>query len=122
MRARASRERPATSSPSSRYRPAVGVSRQPRTFMNVDLPEPDGPHHPHASPRPAAATAARSARVVRLVVESALLGREDLADARTGGFSDSLPLRPALTVGGAGQPTELGAGLLEDRVELALLV
>jgi hypothetical protein len=27
----------------SQYSPAVGVSRQPIRFMNVDLPEPDGP-------------------------------------------------------------------------------
>jgi hypothetical protein len=32
-----------TSSPFSQYSPADGVSRQPITFMSVDLPEPDGP-------------------------------------------------------------------------------
>ena len=32
-----------TSTPSKWYSPAVGVSRQPSRFMNVDLPEPDGP-------------------------------------------------------------------------------
>jgi len=31
------------STPSSTYRPDVGRSRQPRRFMRVDLPEPDGP-------------------------------------------------------------------------------
>ena len=29
--------------PSSRYWPAVGMSRQPRMFISVDLPEPDEP-------------------------------------------------------------------------------
>src|SRR3954447_24933780 len=29
--------------PSSQYSPVVGLSRQPITFMNVDLPDPDGP-------------------------------------------------------------------------------
>src|SRR5438874_6360529 len=29
--------------PSSQYSPVVGLSRQPTTFMKVDLPEPDGP-------------------------------------------------------------------------------
>src|SRR5580765_3088270 len=29
--------------PLSQYSPRVGVSRQPRMFMSVDLPEPDGP-------------------------------------------------------------------------------
>jgi hypothetical protein len=32
-----------TSTPSSRYEPDCGRSRQPITFMNVDLPEPLGP-------------------------------------------------------------------------------
>ena len=32
-----------TFSPASQYSPVDGVSRQPRRFMNVDLPEPDGP-------------------------------------------------------------------------------
>src|SRR6185503_7323698 len=32
-----------TRSPPSRYSPLVGRSRQPITFMKVDLPEPDGP-------------------------------------------------------------------------------
>ena len=32
-----------TSWPLSQYLPAVGVSRQPIMFMNVDLPLPDGP-------------------------------------------------------------------------------
>ena len=33
----------ATVSPESTYSPEVGVSRQPRMFMRVDLPEPEGP-------------------------------------------------------------------------------
>src|SRR5438552_3988780 len=41
--ARRLRSRPPTASPESRYSPEVGVSRQPRMFMSVDLPEPDGP-------------------------------------------------------------------------------
>ena len=32
-----------TSCPSRRYVPAVGTSRQPMIFMQVDLPEPDWP-------------------------------------------------------------------------------
>ena len=32
-----------TSTPSSRYWPPVGMSRQPRMFISVDLPEPDEP-------------------------------------------------------------------------------
>ena len=32
-----------TSVPLSQYSPDVGVSRQPITFISVDLPEPDGP-------------------------------------------------------------------------------
>ena len=30
-----------TSTPSNRYRPKVGMSRQPRMFISVDLPDPD---------------------------------------------------------------------------------
>ena len=37
------RSKPETSSPSSRYWPPVGVSRQPRMFISVDLPEPEAP-------------------------------------------------------------------------------
>ena len=32
-----------TSSPARRYEPRLSVSRQPRMFISVDLPEPDGP-------------------------------------------------------------------------------
>ena len=32
-----------TSRPSRKYWPDVGLSRQPRMFMVVDLPDPDGP-------------------------------------------------------------------------------
>ncbi len=32
-----------TSVPASSYRPCVGLSRQPRMCISVDLPEPDGP-------------------------------------------------------------------------------
>ena len=32
-----------TSIPSSRYRPEVGVSRQPSIFIKVDFPGPEGP-------------------------------------------------------------------------------
>ena len=39
------------STPSSQYVPAVGWSRQPRTFIRVDLPEPDGPMMAISSPR-----------------------------------------------------------------------
>ncbi len=42
----------ATIWPSSEYVPEVGVSRQPITFMRVDLPEPDGPMTAAYSPRP----------------------------------------------------------------------
>ena len=40
---RRSSSRDATSSPSSRYSPALGRSRQPRMPSRVDLPEPEGP-------------------------------------------------------------------------------
>jgi hypothetical protein len=32
-----------TSTPSKTYRPEVGRSRQPRRFISVDFPDPDGP-------------------------------------------------------------------------------
>ena len=35
----------------SRYSPALGRSRQPMTFMNVDLPDPEGPITATSSPR-----------------------------------------------------------------------
>ncbi len=41
--ASSSRPRRLTSCPSRVYVPSVGVSRHPRMFMSVDLPEPDGP-------------------------------------------------------------------------------
>ena len=34
---------PEISAPSSKYLPLVGLSRHPRMFMKVDLPEPEGP-------------------------------------------------------------------------------
>ncbi len=37
------RERAATSIPSRRYDPFVGVSRHPRMLSKVDFPEPDAP-------------------------------------------------------------------------------
>ena len=37
--------------PSSRYVPEVGLSRQPRMFISVDLPDPDGPMMATNSPR-----------------------------------------------------------------------
>jgi hypothetical protein len=40
-----------TSWPSSRKLPLVGRSRQPRVFMSVDLPEPEGPTDATYSPR-----------------------------------------------------------------------
>src|SRR5215472_2233287 len=39
-----------TSLPSRKYEPDVGVSRQPMMFMNVDLPDPDGPMMAMKSP------------------------------------------------------------------------
>src|SRR5262249_61352277 len=44
-------ERPPTRSPSSAWVPAVGLSRQPRIAISVDLPEPDGPISATNSPR-----------------------------------------------------------------------
>jgi len=41
--ARSSSERTETRVPSRRYSPEVGVSRQPRRFISVDFPEPEGP-------------------------------------------------------------------------------
>ena len=41
--ASSSAARSATFLPSSAYCPALGRSRQPITFMKVDLPEPEGP-------------------------------------------------------------------------------
>src|SRR5207249_1143354 len=62
--ARSSAERPATSWPSSTYRPALGVSRQPSRFMKVDFPEPDGPMTATNSPRPIVTDTPRSACTV----------------------------------------------------------
>jgi hypothetical protein len=47
-----------------RYAPDVAMSRQPITFMNVDLPEPDGPITATNSPRPTS-TRRRRARARR---------------------------------------------------------
>src|SRR5512146_689765 len=44
-------ERWDTFSPSRMYSPLVGTSRQPRMFIRVDLPEPDGPIIATISPR-----------------------------------------------------------------------
>src|ERR1019366_9146097 len=46
-----SRSRSCTPTPSRRYMPEVGRSRQPRMFIRVDLPEPDGPMIATKSPR-----------------------------------------------------------------------
>src|SRR5256886_14426015 len=43
IRASSSSDKSLTFCPFSQYSPAVGVSRQPIRFMNVDLPDP-GPH------------------------------------------------------------------------------
>src|SRR5579863_10390916 len=43
MRASSSSSSSLTSWPFSQYLPWLGVSRQPIRFINVDLPEPDGP-------------------------------------------------------------------------------
>ena len=42
----------ATCSPSSSYEPDVGRSRQPMTFISVDLPDPEGPMIATISPAP----------------------------------------------------------------------
>src|SRR5256885_12871303 len=52
MRASWSSSNLATSVPSRRYRPLVGTSRQPRMFINVDLPEPLAPMIATNSPCP----------------------------------------------------------------------
>src|SRR5258708_10515534 len=46
---------------SSQYLPEVGVSRQPRICIRVDLPEPEGPMMETNSPRPMATSTPRSA-------------------------------------------------------------
>src|SRR5581483_2569447 len=51
-----------TSTPSSAYVPDVGRSRQPRRFISVDLPEPDGPMIATYSPRAMVKVTPRSAR------------------------------------------------------------
>jgi hypothetical protein len=53
-----------TSSPLSQYSPAFGVSRQPTRFMNVDLPEPDGPMMATYSLRRMARSTPRSALTI----------------------------------------------------------
>src|SRR5713101_2892276 len=47
--------------PSSRYVPVVARSRQPSTFINVDLPDPDGPMIATYSPRAIVNVSPRSA-------------------------------------------------------------
>ena len=59
---------PATLSPSSRYSPAVGVSRQPMMFIRVDFPDPDGPMMETNSPFPIVRDIPRSASSVWLPV------------------------------------------------------
>src|SRR5438105_11956271 len=49
------------STPSSRYEPLVGRSRQPMRFMKVDLPEPEGPMMATNSPLRTSRLMARSA-------------------------------------------------------------
>src|SRR5690242_20309840 len=51
MRASSSSSISETFLPLSQYWPCVGVSRQPIRFINVDLPEPDGPMMAMYSPR-----------------------------------------------------------------------
>jgi hypothetical protein len=60
----ASSSRLDTSRPSSRYRPAVGVSRQPRMVMKVDFPDPDGPMTATISPARISTETPRSAWTV----------------------------------------------------------
>ena len=48
--ARSSSDSRETSRPSNRYVPEVGVSRKPRMFISVDLPEPDAPIRATMSP------------------------------------------------------------------------
>src|SRR6266566_4579279 len=50
-----------TSRPASQYLPEVGVSRHPIRFINVDLPEPDGPMMATYSPRRISTLTPRSA-------------------------------------------------------------
>src|SRR5919205_306611 len=51
MRASSSSSISETFLPLSQYSPWLGVSRQPIRFINVDLPEPDGPMIAMYSPR-----------------------------------------------------------------------
>ena len=51
MRASSLSLREVTSVPLSTYSPRVGTSRQPSTFIMVDLPEPDAPTMATNSPR-----------------------------------------------------------------------
>src|ERR1035437_8085701 len=57
-----------TSSPPRRYEPCVGMSRQPRMFMSVDLPEPDGPVIAMYSPSSTSSVMPRNASNVMLPV------------------------------------------------------
>ena len=49
--------------PANRYSPAVGWSRQPRMFINVDLPDPDAPTIATNSPRAMSRSTSRSAAI-----------------------------------------------------------
>src|SRR6478672_3256648 len=61
MRASSRPDSPSTRSPSSEYVPEVGVSRQPRIDISVDLPDPDGPMSARNSPRSTARSIPRRA-------------------------------------------------------------
>src|SRR6476646_4799811 len=53
-----------TRAPLSQYSPSFGVSRQPMTFIRVDLPDPDGPMIATYSLRAIARSTPRSARTI----------------------------------------------------------
>src|SRR5664279_3430923 len=92
-----------TSSPPRRYEPCVGMSRQPRMFMSVDLPEPDGPVIAMYSPSSTLSVIPRNASNVILPVLYVLRTSEISTIADTG---DQLPCE----VGRAdGPPTPPGA-------------
>src|ERR1700737_74588 len=61
MYASSSSSRSLTSRPASQYLPELGESRHPIRFINVDLPEPDGPMIATYSPRRISRVTPRSA-------------------------------------------------------------
>src|SRR5512136_2491860 len=76
--------RRARSTPEKRYWPEVGVSRQPRTFMHVDLPDPLGPMTATSSPAsieseipPRAFTSASPAPYTRVTSRSSMRGASE---------------------------------------------